>query len=200
MDKEPKKPSLTITIMGIGSGGMNIINRISNNFSNNPNINFICINTDTTILNNTSEKKLSIGQKITNGLGCGGNPNNGRLAAEENRNEITKELLGNDIVILISCFGGGTGTGATPVIAKIAKEFDIKTKALVTVPFTFEGKKRGFQAKEGIEKLKEYTDVYSYKNDLILDLLPQNTSMRDAFNVVNEQMSRKIQKLIEEYI
>ena len=185
MDNEPKNLAKNITVMGIGGGGMNIINREIAKFADLKNVKLISVNTDKQLLETAKTEKLLIGEKISNGLGSGGILEKGEKAAESSREEIAKELTGADKLIIIACLGGGTGTAASYVISKIAKEMNIKTAALVTLPFDFEGKKRNLTALDGLKKLKEIIPVYSFENNSILENVDNSTSLRDAFRIVD---------------
>jgi cell division protein FtsZ len=197
MDNESKMPDKRITVMGVGGGGQNIINRLYEKLADKTNLNLVCVNTDKQLLECAKAKKLLIGEKICNGIGCGGNPEKAKNAAEESRTQIIKEISGSDMLFIIACLGGGTGTGASSVIAQIAQELGIETKVLATHPFSFEGKKRSLQAMEGIEELKEYAQVQTYNNDLILENTERRTTMRDAFRIIDEQISGKILEFIK---
>ena len=162
MDNEPKNLAKNITVMGIGGGGMNIINREIAKFADLKNVKLISVNTDKQLLETAKTNKLLIGEEILHGLGAGGNPEKGKQAAQISIEKIKEELKGTEKLIIISCLGGGTGTGASYVIAKTALEMGIKTFAMVTLPFDFEGPKRKLKALDGLKKLKEIIPVYSF--------------------------------------
>lgn len=170
-----------IVVLGVGGGGCNAVNRM---LSLNPAaIDFIAVNTDSTALDNSvAKKKIKIGAKLTKGLGAGGRPEVGQKAAEETAAEISQALEGVDMVFITAGMGGGTGTGAAPVVAKIAKELGILTVAVVTKPFAFEGPKRMRYALQGIENLKEYVDtLLVIPNQKLVETADKSTTMREAF-------------------
>jgi len=143
-----------IRVIGVGGGGCNAVNRMIEDGLKG--VNFMSVNTDKQALNSSkAETKIQIGEKLTKGLGAGANPEIGQKAAEENFEEITKFIMGADMVFITAGMGGGTGTGAAPVIAKAAKDLGILTVGVVTRPFTFEGKKRREHADMGIKYLKK---------------------------------------------
>ncbi|MEG1538222.1 MAG: cell division protein FtsZ, partial [Clostridiales bacterium] len=147
-----------IKVVGIGGGGSNAVNRMIKN--NLDGVSFIAINTDIQALNfSNAETVMQIGPKLTKGLGAGGNPEIGKKAAEESRNELSAMLDGADMVFVTAGMGGGTGTGAAPVVAAIAREMGALTVGVVTKPFSFEGRRRAQQAEMGISDLKESVDT-----------------------------------------
>ena len=149
--------SAVIKVIGVGGGGGNAVHHMIN--SEVDGVEFICANTDAQALNNLKTKTiLQLGSNITKGLGAGANPEIGRQAAIEDRDEIADVLSGADMVFITAGMGGGTGTGATPIVAEVAKEMGILTVAVVTKPFPFEGKKRYSIAEKGIAELSEYVD------------------------------------------
>ena len=146
-----------IKIIGVGGGGCNAVNRMIDSGMNG--VTFIAVNTDIQALNKSKAPiKVQIGEKLTRGLGAGGNPEVGQKSAEESFDEIEKQIEGADMVFVTCGMGGGTGTGAAPIIAKMAKDKGILTVGVVTKPFRFEGKKRGEYAELGIKFLKKYVD------------------------------------------
>ena len=146
-----------IKVIGIGGGGSNAVNRMIE--SGMKGVTFIAVNTDKQALSmSKAETKIQIGEKLTKGLGAGANPEIGQKAAEESIDDLTKFLMGSDMVFITAGMGGGTGTGAAPIIAKAAKDAGILTVGVVTKPFTFEGKKRRDHAELGIKFLKKYVD------------------------------------------
>ena len=183
LEKEDVKQyeGAVIKVIGVGGGGNNSINRMIE--SGIKGVEFIAINTDRQILGISKAKNiLQIGEKLTRGLGAGGDPSIGEQAAEESRAEIAEAVKGADMVFLTAGMGGGTGTGAIPIVAEIAKSMDILTIAIVTKPFTFEGKKKAMQAERGIEKLKARVDsLIVVPNDKLLQIIDRKTSMKDAF-------------------
>ena len=197
MDTEPKFPDKKVTVMAVGSGAMNIINRLSDKISEDKNLNLLCVNTDKQILKLSKVKTLQIGKKTANGLGCCGDIEKGKRAAEESREQIINKIKNSNLLILIICLGAGS-TGAGVYISEIAKEMQIKTAALVTIPFSFEGPKRNKIALDGLDVLKEYTDVYTYKNDDIWEKVKRTMMMKDAFSVVDSLMAENILSIMKE--
>ncbi|MBC7087203.1 MAG: cell division protein FtsZ [Tissierellales bacterium] len=182
-----------IKVLGVGGGGNNAVNRMIE--SGVRGIEFIALNTDKQALySSRAEIKIQLGEKITKGLGAGANPEIGAKAAEENRNDILESLKGADMVFITAGMGGGTGTGAAPIVAQIAKELGILTVGVVTKPFTFEGKKRLTQAEKGIEELKNIVDtLVTIPNDRLLQISDKKTSMADAFMMADEVLKQGIQ-------
>jgi cell division protein FtsZ len=163
-------------------------------------VEYIAINTDKQDLNlkSSAEVKLQIGTKVTGGLGAGGNPEVGLKAAEESQQEIEQAVRGADMLFITAGMGGGTGTGAAPVVAKIARELGILTIAIVTKPFSFEAKKRKVYAEQGIEYLKQYVDsLVVIPNDKLILLSDEHTKVRDAFNLANEVLKDGVQGISE---
>ncbi len=197
-----KRPSITshikIKIIGVGGGGGNAITRMRKSFSVRG-VEFIAINTDIQDLDACySSKKLNIGRALTKGMGAGMNPEIGQQAAEENRSEIEEVLKGADIIFLTAGFGGGTGTGAGPVIAQIAKEMGILTVAIITKPFSFEGTARAKIAEEGIAKIKDRVDtLLIVPNDRIFSIIDKNTSVLKAFEKIDEILQSAVQGVAE---
>lgn len=175
-----------IKVIGVGGGGNNAIRRMKD--SGLSGVEFIAINTDKQILDSmNSDKTLQIGQKLTKGLGSGGHPETGEKAADESKQEIESVLEGADMVFVTAGMGGGTGTGAAPVVAQLAKEMGILTVAVVTRPFTFEGRTRQNQAEQGIERLKKNVDtLIVVPNDRLLQISEKRTSMVDAFKMADK--------------
>jgi cell division protein FtsZ len=186
-----------IKVIGVGGGGINAINRmISSDFDN---VDFISVNTDMqSLLYAGSEDKIHIGQKVTKGLGAGANPAVGKEAALESIDELRKSIEGADMVFITSGLGGGTGTGAAPVIANLAREMGILTVAVVTRPFSFEGRTRTKKADEGYEELKKNVDtLIVIPNDRILSIIDRKTPMTDAFSVVDEVLRQGVQGIAD---
>ena len=158
-------------------------------------VNFWAMNTDNQVLEmSAADNKIRLGGKLTNGLGAGGDPSVGEKAAEETRDQIVQALDGADMVFVTAGMGGGTGTGAAPVVAKIAKELGALTIGVVTKPFSFEGKRRMNQAMQGLEKLKETVDaLIVIPNDKLLEVVERRTTMKEAFQVVDEVLLRGVQ-------
>jgi len=182
-----------IKVIGVGGGGCNAVNRMIE--SGLKGVSFMAINTDKQALaSSKAETKLQIGDKITKGLGAGANPEVGQKAAEENLEDITKFVSGSDMVFITAGMGGGTGTGAAPIIAKTAKDMGVLTVGVVTKPFTFEGKKRREHAEMGVNFLKKYVDsLVVVPNDKLLQVSEKNTSMLEAFNMADEVLKQGVQ-------
>jgi cell division protein FtsZ len=181
-----------IVVLGVGGGGNNAVNRMIE--ANSEGIEFIAINTDQMALNNSpAERKIAIGTELTKGLGAGGRPVVGQQAAEETAKEIAANLEGVDMVFITAGMGGGTGTGAAPVIAKIAKEKGILTVAVVTKPFGFEGRKRMKNATEGIDELKKYVDtLIVIPNQKLIEIADKNTTMTQAFEIADSVLHQGV--------
>ena len=182
-----------IKVIGVGGGGNNAVKRMKEEGLQG--VEFVAVNTDKQILNNLDiDTKLQIGSKITKGLGAGANPAVGMKAAEESRNEIEEALDKTDMVFVTAGMGGGTGTGAAPIVAQIAKEKGILTVGVVTKPFTFEGRKRQMQAEQGIEALKGKVDtLVIIPNDKLLQISDKRTTMSEAFMMADEVLMDGIQ-------
>lgn len=200
MSKKPKDNEYTaakIKVVGVGGAGGNAISRMHKDFPRG--VELIAINTDIQDLIYTSaRKKIHIGKNLTKGLGTGMNPDLGRQAAEENRSEIAEALKGADMVFITAGEGGGTGTGAAPVVAETAKELGILTVAIVTKPFSFEGAQRGRLAQEGILKLKDRVDtLITIPNDRIFSLIDKDTSLIKAFEEIDEILKNAVQGVTE---
>ncbi|SMH42518.1 cell division protein FtsZ [Picosynechococcus sp. OG1] len=182
-----------IKVIGVGGGGCNAVNRMIEGGMSS--IDFWAINTDAQALTNSKAKKrLQIGQKITRGLGAGGNSAIGRKAAEESRDEIAQALEGADLVFITAGMGGGTGTGAAPIVAEVAKDLGCLTVAVVTRPFKFEGRRRSNQAEEGIKELQSRVDtLLVIPNTKLLDMIPQETSMSEALRAADEVLRQGVQ-------
>lgn len=182
-----------IKVVGVGGGGNNAINRMKD--SGLEGVEFISINTDSqALLNSEADKKLQIGEKLTKGLGAGGDPKVGQKAAEESRNEIAAALEGADMVFITAGMGGGTGTGGAPIVAEVAKELGALTVGIVTKPFTFEGSRRAKQAEEGIFNIREKVDsLIIIPNSRLLTMVKKETSMADAFKVADEVLRQGVQ-------
>ena len=194
--RSPRKAKSGITsikVVGIGGGGGNAITRMMEG-NRMRGVEFLAINTDTQDLDHTlAHRKIYIGKALTRGLGAGMNPDIGKQAAEENRSEIIEALEGTDIVFLTAGFGGGTGTGALPVIAETAKEKNILTVAVVTKPFSFEGMDRLRIAQEGLGNLKDKVDaLVVIPNDRIFGLISKDTSVARAFSFVDDVLKQAV--------
>lgn len=190
--KQPISPA-TIKVVGVGGGGGNAVNRMIK--AGLSGVDFWLMNTDLQVLNySTCKNKIQLGPKLTNGLGAGGEPQIGEKAAEEAQQEITEALEGSDMVFVTAGMGGGTGTGAAPIVAKIAKELGILTIGVVTKPFSFEGKRRANQAQQGLERLRESVDaLIVIPNDKLLDVVDRRVSLQESFIVVDEVLLRGVQ-------
>jgi len=182
-----------IKVVGVGGGGGNAVNRmVTVGLSG---VEFIAANTDVQALDhNKASVKLQIGSKLTKGLGAGADPNIGRQAALEDTDGIIQALSGADMIFVTTGLGGGTGTGAAPVIASLASELGALTIAVVTKPFRFEGRKRAKQSEAGLEALRECVDsVISIPNERLLSIIDQNTSFTDAFTLADDVLRQAIQ-------
>ena len=182
-----------IKVIGVGGGGNNAVNRMID--AKVQGVEFIAVNTEVQVLDKSqAETKIQIGEKLTRGLGAGAKPEVGENAAEESRDEITKALSGADMVFVTAGMGGGTGTGAAPVVAQCAKELGALTVAVVTKPFSIEGKVRAKNAASGIEKLKQNVDaILVVPNDKLLGIIDKKTSVKDAFKLADDVLRQGIQ-------
>lgn len=175
-----------IKVIGVGGGGGNAVNRMVE--TKIMGVEFWSVNTDAQALTKSLAKNtLNIGAKATRGLGAGGNPENGKRAAEESRAEIARMVKGADLVFVTAGMGGGTGSGAAPIVAEVAKEMGALTVGVVTKPFAFEGKKRMSQATEAIANLQSKVDtLIVVSNDKLLQIVPANTPLTDSFMVADD--------------
>ena len=182
-----------IKVIGAGGGGSNAVTRMIKYEFKGPE--FIAVNTDRqALMTNPAQTRIQIGTKLTKGLGAGADPEIGAKAAEENKAELSAALQGADLVFITAGMGGGTGTGAAPVIAQMAKDMGILTVAVVTKPFGFEGKTRMLNAEKGIENLKKYVDtLVIIPNDKLLKVMPKGTPMLDCFRYADEVLRQGIQ-------
>lgn len=182
-----------IKVFGVGGGGNNTVNRMIE--ENVQGIEFVALNTDQqALLSSKAGTKLQLGHKITKGLGAGANPEIGAKSAEENRADIMESLKGADMVFITAGMGGGTGTGATPVVAEIAKEMGLLTVGIVTKPFAFEGKKRTMQADVGVTSLRDQVDtLIVIPNDRLLEVSEKKTTMAQAFLMADDVLKNGIQ-------
>ncbi|HEY8344370.1 MAG TPA: cell division protein FtsZ [Bacillota bacterium] len=183
----------SIKVIGVGGGGSNAVNRMIE--AGLQGVEFIAINTDgQALLRSNADIRLRIGDQLTKGLGAGANPEIGRQAAEESRDEIVKVLQDADMVFVTAGMGGGTGTGAAPVIADIAKEMGALTVGVVTKPFSFEGKVRKTQAEEGVKSLKDRVDtLITIPNERLLQIVDKKTSIVDAFRIADDVLRQGVQ-------
>jgi len=185
-----------IKVLGVGGGGNNALNSMISD-SKIQGVEFIAVNTDLqALLANNADIKLQIGERVTKGLGSGANPEIGTAAAEESRDKIRDLLAGTDMVFITAGEGGGTGTGAAPIIASVAKEVGALTVAVVTKPFLFEGTRRMVQAEEGIEKLKKEVDtLIVIPNQRILDVIRKEDTLLNAFRMADSVLSQGVQSI-----
>jgi cell division protein FtsZ len=183
-----------IKVIGVGGGGGNAINSMIN-FGSINGVDFIAVNTDAQVLlTNLAETKLQVGENLTKGLGSGGNPEIGSQAAEESREKIKEFLIDSDMVFITAGMGGGTGTGAAPVIAEVAKEIGALTVAIVTKPFAFEGARRMVNAEDGITKLKDKVDtLIVIPNQRLMDVVDRKMTLLEAFRVADSVLSQGVQ-------
>lgn len=194
MARDSRNGLARIKVIGVGGGGGNAINRMMKFKISN--VELIAVNTDAQVLESMVEahKKLQIGKKLTQGLGAGGNPEIGRKAAEESEAEIADALADVDMVFITAGMGGGTGTGATPVIARIAKEMGILTAVIVTKPFSFEGRAREEKARRGIEELRQHVDtLIAISNDRLLRIAPEDLPLIRAFELADDILRQGVQ-------
>ncbi|MDO5569255.1 MAG: cell division protein FtsZ [bacterium] len=184
-----------IKVIGVGGGGCNAVNRMIE--SGLKGVEFIVANTDLQVLNNSqATNKLQIGSELTDGLGAGANPEIGREAALESKKEIEEVLKGADMVFVTCGMGGGTGTGASPIVAEIAQDLGALTVGIVTKPFSFEGRRRMEQALAGLEELKKYVDtLIVIPNDRLRELIDKSTPMLEAFREVDNVLLRGVQSI-----
>lgn len=185
MESNQQSNNAVIKVVGVGGGGGNALEHMV--AENIDGVEFICANTDAQALKASNAKiHIQLGDELTKGLGAGANPQIGREAAEEDREHIREILAGADMVFITAGMGGGTGTGAAPVFAEIAKELGILTVAVVTKPFSFEGKQRALAAEDGIRRLAEHVDsLITIPNNKLLSVLGKNISLLNAFKAAN---------------
>lgn len=182
-----------IKVIGVGGGGCNAVNRMI--ASDVTGVEFWAINTDAQALSRaTAPNRLQVGEKLTRGLGAGGNPSIGQKAAEESRDEISSALENTDLAFITAGMGGGTGTGAAPIVAEVAKEMGCLTVGVVTRPFTFEGRRRTNQAEEGIAALQTRVDtLIIIPNNKLLSVIDEQTPVQDAFRVADDILRQGVQ-------
>ncbi len=189
-------PIANIKVIGVGGGGSNAAEHMLAEQLDG--VEFLCINTDAQVLKNCKAPTMQIGSEITKGLGAGADPDIGRQAAEEDIDKIREFLVGTDMLFITAGMGGGTGTGAAPVVARIAKELGILTVAVVTKPFTFEGKMRNHIAEEGIAALTQYVDsLITIPNNKLQAVLGKNISLLNAFKAANNVLFGAVQGISE---
>ena len=185
-----------IKVVGVGGGGNNAVNRMV--ATDIRGVEFICINTDKQVLVNCASQKVTIGEKITHGHGAGANPEVGKRAAEESIDDIKNALAGADMVFITAGMGGGTGTGAAPIVARIAREMNILTVGIVTKPFAFEGKRRMDQAEVGIEGLREFVDsLIVIPNERLKQVTDERITLANAFTIADDVLRRGVQSISE---
>lgn len=184
-----------IKVIGVGGGGNNAVNRMIE--SGVKGVDFIVANTDLQVLNNSKAPvKIQIGEELTNGLGAGANPQVGKEAALESKTEIEEALKGADMVFVTCGMGGGTGTGAAPIVADIAQNMGALTVGIVTKPFSFEGKKRMQQASQGLEELKKHVDtLIVIPNDKLRGIIDKTTPLLESFKEVDNVLRRGVQSI-----
>ena len=182
-----------IKVVGVGGGGCNAVNRMID--AKVEGVDFIVVNTDAQAINmSKAETKIQIGDKITRGLGAGANPEVGRKAAEESRGEIEKAIKDANMIFVTAGMGGGTGTGAAPIVADIAKQMGILTVGIVTKPFAFEGRRRMTQAESGIANLSECVDtIIVIPNERLMSISSAKTALTDAFKMADESLRQGVQ-------
>jgi len=182
-----------IKVIGVGGGGNNAVNRMI--AAGLQGVEFIAVNTDAqALLSSQAPYRIQIGEKLTKGLGAGANPEVGEKAAQENREDILKALKGADMVFITAGMGGGTGTGAAPVVAECAKEVGALTVGVVTKPFSFEGRRRHSQADYGISKLKEKVDtLITIPNDRLMQVVDKRTPIMEAFRIADDVLRQGVQ-------
>ena len=186
-----------IKVVGVGGGGGNAINRMVD--AGVKGVEFIAINTDkAALLKSKANQKIQIGDKTTSGMGAGGNPDNGRAAAEESRDEIAASIKDADMIFITAGMGGGTGTGAAPIVATIAKELGVLTVGIVTKPFAFEGKKRMTQAESGIAALREHVDsLVVIPNERLKFVSEEKITFKNAFDIADDVLRQGVQSISE---
>jgi cell division protein FtsZ len=197
MNKQTERPLARIMVIGVGGGGGNAVDRMSE--IGVKDVELVAVNTDAQVLSTVrAHHVIQIGRKLTGGLGAGGNPEIGRLAAEESSEEIMDILTGVDMAFITCGMGGGTGTGAAPVIAMLAKDAGVLTTGIVTRPFSFEGAARAERAKIGIETLSKCVDtIIVISNDKLLKVTPANTPLTEAFALADEVLRHGVQGITD---
>ena len=193
MEKDMQVGMASIKVVGVGGAGNNALNRMIDYGLKG--IEFIAVNTDIQALEGSkASKKIQIGEKLTRGLGAGSNPEIGKCSAEESKTEIAEVLKGADMVFVTSGMGGGTGTGAAPIVAETSKEMGILTVAVVTKPFPFEGKRRMTQAEAGIDELRQTVDtLIIIPNEKLLQVVEKQTSVVEAFRMADDVLKQGVQ-------
>ena len=186
-----------IKVIGVGGGGTNAVNRMIEEGIQG--VEFIAVNTDAqALLLSKAQTRVRIGDKLTRGLGAGGNPQIGRESAEESAEDLYSVLKGSDMVFITAGLGGGTGTGAAPIVAQVARDVGALTIGVVTRPFSFEGNKRASSAEEGMEKLKEHADtLIVIPNDRLLQIVDKRVGLQDSFKIADDVLRQGIQGISE---
>lgn len=194
---DPEFHAPVIKVVGLGGGGCNAIQRMME--AGLKGVEFIAVNTDQQVLGlHLAQTKILIGPETTRGLGAGGNPEVGKAAAEESREELSQAMQGADMVFLTAGLGGGTGTGAIPVVARLARATGAVTIAVVTMPFSFEMGRRQKNAREGLERLREHTNtLITILNDRLLAIAPRNLPMETAFRLADDVLRQAVQGISE---
>src|SRR5512136_2074725 len=193
----PNENYAQIRVIGVGGGGVNAVNRMIAEGMRG--VEFIAVNTDAqALMLAQAPKRVRIGDKLTRGLGAGGNPEVGEKAAEESSDDLYEVLRGADMVFVTCGMGGGTGTGASPIVARVAKEVGALTIGVVTRPFSFEGGKRNKTAESGIAKLKDQVDtLIAIPNDRLLEIVDKKANLQQAFRVADDVLRQGIQGISE---
>ncbi len=196
-NKSKENPMARIKVVGVGGAGGNAISRMHEDFPRG--VDLIAINTDIQDLNScATRKKIYIGKNLTKGLGTGMNPDLGQQAAEENRSEIAEAIKDADMVFITAGFGGGTGTGASPIVAEVAKELGILTVAVITKPFNFEGSQRARISEDGLIKIRDRVDtLITVPNDQIFSIINKDTSLIRAFEEIDKILSDSVKGVAE---
>lgn len=197
LDNNESDTIVNIKVVGVGGGGGNAVDRMIQ--SGMKSVEFVAINTDQQVLKNSKATyKIQIGNKLTKGRGAGGQPEQGALAAEESRDEIAAVLKGSQMIFITAGMGGGTGTGAAPVVAQIAREMGILTIGVVTKPFVFEGKRRSDNAESGVEDLKEHVDsLVVIPNERLKLMSEQKLTLVNAFRAADEVLTQGVQSIAD---
>ncbi len=197
MREQSEKYLAVIKVAGVGGGGTNAVNRMVD--AGLAGVEFIAVNTDAqALLMCDADVKIHIGAKVTRGLGAGANPEVGRNAAQESRDELKEALKGADMIFVTAGEGGGTGTGAAPIVAELARELEALTVGVVTRPFSFEGRRRAQQAEQGIEDLRERVDtLIVIENDRLLQVVEKKTSIMDAFRMADDVLRQGVQGITD---
>ena len=196
-NREPSENVVTIKVIGIGGAGNNVVNRMVN--SETSGVDYIAVNTDKQALSASgAEQKIQIGEKLTHGQGAGSDPDIGKRAAEESRNAIIEALEGTDMVFLTAGMGGGTGTGAAPVVAEAAREAGVLTVGVVTKPFSWEGKRRAVQAQQGVADLMGKVDsLLIIPNDRLKYASPEKVTLANAFEIADDVLIKAVRSISE---